>query len=1570
MYKRRALWLSAVMCMIASVWSFQASAQTVLVDPNGGGGFESGTTFEANGWTVVNGSQTNKWYVGSLTTGAPNGGTRAAFVSNTGNDNTYSTSSSSRVYFYQDVEITEPGFMEISFSYLADAESSWDYTRVYLADASAPLPEAGTELPSSYTDLTGNLSEIYEWTNLSYLVPDVTPGTKRIVFMWRNDGGGGQAPGGSVDNILVQSSCEQITEITFPEITTTTAQITWPAVSGISTYKLKYRKIGAGDVVTWTNPLTIGANNTFTLNGLTPASDYEVQIAAIGAACEDFSASALFTTDCPVYEAPFLETFENNSNSRICWTVTDANDDGETWEIDSDDQPNNGSLSAMINTDFNDGANDDYLISPQFNLTGNEWMVFQTSVYSDGEPEMFEVLLSTTDTDPASFTEVLLEPTLVESEDYLEYSIPLADYSGQVYIAFHIPQSETDGWRFFIDDVVVEEMPSCIKPSALAATTLGSDQIQLDITPGYNEASYQIYFGPAPLDAPTETTGPTAVSSSTTYLAEELLPNTTYEFYVRSNCGADGTSIWAGPVSATTLCAVVDLPLVETFASTSETENCWTVIDANDDGDMWELNYSSNPYVGDEVAVFNSDYNSGENDDYLVSPTVMLTNNQRLMFQTRVQSASEPDTLEVLLSTTGIAPENFTEVLIAPMELSNTDYVEYEVDLSAYSGLANIAFHIPPSETDGWRVYIDEVIIEDIPTCYKPEDLAVTGVTSSEIGFNWVPGMDEDAYQIYYAPTPADAPDASTAPMASANDTFFTASDLEANTEYALYVRSVCNGNDFSVWSNPIFVYTSCLALDLPFFEDFASTSETENCWTVVDANEDGDAWDLNYTYNPFAGDEVATFYSDYNAGENDDYLISPTINLTGNEMLVFQTRVQSTSEPNDFRVLLSTTGTSIPSFTEVILPLTVVNTTEYVEYAIPLADYNGPVNVAFHVPAGGLDGWILYIDAVTFEEMPTCFPAEGMELTAATETSIEMGILAGYNETSWDVYYGEAPLDAPDETTEPTTTVNDTIVLVESLTQNTDYTFYVRSNCGGGEVSEWVGPFTVHTLCSPFDLPFTEGFNSTSETKDCWTVTDANGDGDAWDLSYGSNPYEGDMVAIFYSDYNSGNNDDYLISPTLNLTGNEWLKFHTRVQSDYEPEEMEVLLSTTGVAPANFTEVIMPVTTFDSEDYVEYVFDLTDYSGPVNIAFHIPESDTDGWRIYIDNVIVEEIPTCFVPEDLVLTNAAINSLSFSFTPNDMGSETEWEVFYGPAPLDAPDAETPAMMTITDTFFTATDLDSNTEYEFYVRANCGAEDGTSVWAGPVSGHTLCDVVTTIPFVESFEDSSETRPCWTQEIIQGTAVWTYNTGSSGGSVITAFEGAKNARFSASSGDHIARLISPALDLSNYDSLSVSFAYAQEIWVSDINFLNVYYRPTVDSEWTLVFSDSSNVAAWTEVSVELPEGGASAQIAFEGIDNYGYANVVDNVVVDGSIIDAITEVTADALLSVYPNPATSELTMKVAAEAVGSTVKVMSLDGKLLLEQEVESQVQTISIADLPAGMYILNIAQSNLRFVKQ
>src|SRR5690606_11644154 len=56
---------------------------------------------------------------------------------------------------------------------------------------------------------------------------------------------------------------------------------------------------------------------------------------------------------------------------------------------------------------------------------------------------------------------------------------------------------------------------------------------------------------------------------------------------------------------------------------------------------------------------------------------------------------------------------------------------------------------------------------------------------------------------------------------------------------------------------------------------------------------------------------------------------------------------------------------------------------------------------------------------------------------------------------------------------------------------------------------------------------------------------------------------------------------------------------------------------------------------------------------------------------------------------------------------------------------------------------------------------------------------------------------------------------------------------------------------------------------------------YYRTSPQSAWTLLWSDSTDQPAWTSAAVTIPSNASTLQIAFEGVDNFGRGNVVDDV-----------------------------------------------------------------------------------------
>ncbi|MCH8554681.1 MAG: GEVED domain-containing protein [Schleiferiaceae bacterium] len=253
--------------------------------------------------------------------------------------------------------------------------------------------------------------------------------------------------------------------------------------------------------------------------------------------------------------------------------------------------------------------------------------------------------------------------------------------------------------------------------------------------------------------------------------------------------------------------------------------------------------------------------------------------------------------------------------------------------------------------------------------------------------------------------------------------------------------------------------------------------------------------------------------------------------------------------------------------------------------------------------------------------------------------------------------------------------------------------------------------------------------------------------------------------------------------------------------------------------------------------------------------------------------VYYDLLPACPAPLAFALDGVTETTASFTFN----SSAAAFEIEYGPVGFTPGNG---TIATATGSPATVSGLTANTSYDFYLRAICGTD--TSAFVGPVTAATACGVFTA-PFVEDFEANSPTTACWTQDQISALPrPWTFAAGSSGGLITAAFSGALNARHtSTGSGPHVTHLITPVIDLSGSPMNEVSFAYAQEEWFSDQNFLNVYYRDSASAPWQLVFSDSTEKTVWTLASAMLPNNSATAQIGFEGVDNWGRAVVLDDV-----------------------------------------------------------------------------------------
>ena len=252
----------------------------------------------------------------------------------------------------------------------------------------------------------------------------------------------------------------------------------------------------------------------------------------------------------------------------------------------------------------------------------------------------------------------------------------------------------------------------------------------------------------------------------------------------------------------------------------------------------------------------------------------------------------------------------------------------------------------------------------------------------------------------------------------------------------------------------------------------------------------------------------------------------------------------------------------------------------------------------------------------------------------------------------------------------------------------------------------------------------------------------------------------------------------------------------------------------------------------------------------------------------------------CVAPTNLSILSTTSSDATIYWNG---GSATGWNVEYGAAGFSL-GSGTGAQASNDTT--TLTGLNASTSYDVYVQADCG-----SSWTGPLNFSTASScLVSTFPYTEGFESGSPNLSCWTNIQEVGAADWTYAAGSSGGSISGAYSGSANARFVSLSpsggGTPVTKLVSPPLDLSNMTAPRVSFFYGQEQWYGDQNELKVYYRKSANDPWVQLAHYTGDVGSWTQVVLNLPSHTSTYQIAFEGINNWGRANVLDEVTIEES------------------------------------------------------------------------------------
>ena len=282
-----------------------STSLVTLISSTGDGGFENTVTtgtqgFADNGWIVVNGSEPNRWFVG--TTGASGSGFGAYVSNNNGDSNSYSIGSASVVYFYRDVTI--PAYvtrLNLGYSIRTTGQTLQDFVRVYQLSNTQTITAGGTILSQATPGFIAEHSVLTGYaifTQSVVLNPSSSTQVRRITFGWRNNGSVGTQPPASIDRISL----------------TYESPITITYTGSQSTFRSLMTGSFQGSSAITNASVLISKNNSTTSN--LSESTYNLQASSRKDA---FTVQNLFTMSNGDTISPFI----NNESSNVSIIVND-----------------------------------------------------------------------------------------------------------------------------------------------------------------------------------------------------------------------------------------------------------------------------------------------------------------------------------------------------------------------------------------------------------------------------------------------------------------------------------------------------------------------------------------------------------------------------------------------------------------------------------------------------------------------------------------------------------------------------------------------------------------------------------------------------------------------------------------------------------------------------------------------------------------------------------------------------------------------------------------------------------------------------------------------------------------------------------------------------------------------------------------------------------------------------------------------------------------------------------------------------------------------------------------------
>ncbi len=361
------------------------------------------------------------------------------------------------------------------------------------------------------------------------------------------------------------------------------------------------------------------------------------------------------------------------------------------------------------------------------------------------------------------------------------------------------------------------EPADCLPVSGIAAMNISQDGATITWVESGSSTSWDIEL----VSAGTSPTGvPTDSGVVSPYVITGLSALTSYDVYVRADCGDGEYSSWSGPLTFNTLCADFFLPFFEGFDGLSV--QCWSFPEGQGN---WQFGSTYTPP---------SSTSGGPNAWFSFSPT--LTNYSHSLTSPVFDVTDSENTImmdfKLFLNNFSTATINYMHVEYKTVEDTvwtelqvfgsdtligaPTNTIEFVSEFQVLEDVAGSKFQVRfrAAGSDSWNLNgwgLDDVYIRETSPCIAPLNLTVSDIYSDSMVVSWTVITDYDSFFVEYGPagfTPG------TGTMLVVDTTFVGIGGLTPQTSYHVYVQTDCGGSEgLSLWEGPFNVNTLCLPL-------------------------------------------------------------------------------------------------------------------------------------------------------------------------------------------------------------------------------------------------------------------------------------------------------------------------------------------------------------------------------------------------------------------------------------------------------------------------------------------------------------------------------------------------------------------------------------------------------------------------------------------------------------------------------------------------------------------------------------------------------------------------------------